>query len=268
MTVAPPSIRDHAGVMKLAEQVRAGNVRAISRLITLLENHDRDGIAALQLVVAGSPHAAVIGITGYPGAGKSTVVAQLVSAYRRLGMKVGVLAVDMSSPVTGGALLGDRIRMQEHTLDQGVYIRSMATRGQHGGLSLATSEAASVLKAAGYEVILIETIGVGQNEVDVVDIADTVVAVVAPGLGDEVQAMKAGLLEVADIIVVNKGDLIGADTALRDLRDCWPIVLRTIATSGEGMPELVAAIGEHQRSHDKNSEGVSPPAPMKRGCAR
>jgi LAO/AO transport system kinase len=166
-------------------------------------------------------------------------------------MKVGVLAVDMSSPVTGGALLGDRIRMQDHTLDHGVYIRSMATRGQHGGLSLATSDATSVLEAAGYQVILIETIGVGQNEVDVVDIADTVVAVVAPGLGDEVQAMKAGLLEVADIIVVNKGDLAGAETALRDLRDCWPTVLRTIATTGEGIPELVAAIAEHQRSHDR-----------------
>jgi LAO/AO transport system kinase len=269
MTVSNPlCVRDNAGIMNLAEQVRAGSVRAISRLITLLENHDQDGIAALQLLVSGSLHAAVIGITGYPGAGKSTVVAQLVTAYRRLGMKVGVLAVDMSSPVTGGALLGDRIRMQEHTLDHGVYIRSMATRGQHGGLSLTTSDATSVLEAAGYQVILIETIGVGQNEVDVVDIADTVVAVVAPGLGDEVQAMKAGLLEVADIIVVNKGDLAGAETALRDLRDCWPTVLRTIATTGEGIPELVAAIAEHQRSHNRNDKNVSPPAPMKRGCAR
>ncbi len=269
MTVSQPlSVRDNAVVTNLVEQVRAGSVRAISRLITLLENHDQDGTAALHLLVSGSFHTAVIGITGYPGAGKSTVVAQLIAAYRRLGMKVGVLAVDISSPVTGGALLGDRIRMQEHTLDHGVYIRSMATRGQHGGLSRATSDAASVLEAAGYEVILIETIGVGQNEVDVVDIADTVVAVVAPGLGDEVQAMKAGLLEVADIIVVNKGDLAGAETSLRDLRDCWPTVLRTIATTGEGIPELVAAIAEHQRSHDRNDKGVSPPAPMKRGCAR
>jgi LAO/AO transport system kinase len=165
-------------------------------------------------------------------------------------MKVGVLAVDISSPVTGGALLGDRIRMQEHTLDREVYIRSMATRGHHGGLARATSDAALVLEAAGYDVILIETIGVGQNEVDVVDVAHTVVAVVAPGLGDEVQAMKAGLLEVAHIVVVNKGDIAGADTTLRDLRDWCPIVLRTVATTGEGIQDLVAAIAEHQRLRD------------------
>ena len=258
MTVAEPlSMKDNAGVTGLVDEVRAGNVRAVSRLITLLESRDRDGRAALDLLVRHLPHAAVIGITGYPGAGKSTVVAQLVTAYRRLGMKVGVLAVDISSPITGGALLGDRIRMQEHTLDQGVYIRSMATRGQHGGLAVATRDAASVLRAAGYEVILIETIGVGQNEIDVLDLADTVVAVVAPGLGDEVQAMKAGLLEVAHIVVVNKGDLSGADTTLRDLRDCYPTALKTIATSGEGIPELVAAIAEHQRQQGKNSQGVS-----------
>jgi LAO/AO transport system kinase len=172
-------------------------------------------------------------------------------------MKVGVLAVDISSPVTGGALLGDRIRMQEHTLDHGVYIRSMATRGHHGGLAQATSDAALVLEAAGYEVILIETIGVGQNEVEVIDVAHTVVAIVAPGLGDEVQAMKAGLLEVAPIVVVNKGDLAGADSTLRDLRDWCPTVLRTIATTGEGIAELVAAIAEHQRLHDLLGPSVS-----------
>jgi LAO/AO transport system kinase len=222
----------------------------------LLESQSQEGVAILRLLVSGPRRAAVIGITGYPGAGKSTVVAQLVAAYRRVGMKVGVLAVDISSPVTGGALLGDRIRMQEHTLDHGVYIRSMATRGHHGGLAHATSDATLVLEAAGYEVILIETIGVGQNEVDVVDLAHTVVAVVAPGLGDEVQAMKAGLLEVAHIVVVNKGDLAGADTALRDLRDWYPTVLRTVATTGEGIPELVAAIAEHQRLRDLHSSSA------------
>lgn len=258
--------RDHAGVMNLAEQVRAGSVRAISRLITRLENGDQEGSAALHLLVSAPSRAAIIGITGYPGAGKSTVVTQLVTAYRRLGLKVGVLAVDISSPVTGGALLGDRIRMQEHILDRDVYIRSMASRGQHGGLSRATNDAASVLKAAGYEVILIETVGVGQNEIDVVDSADTVVAVVAPGLGDEVQTMKAGLLEVADIIVVNKADLAGAETALRDLQDCYPAVLQTIATTGEGIPGLVEAISEHQRSLKKNDNGVYLPAPMTRGA--
>ncbi|MEK7763700.1 MAG: methylmalonyl Co-A mutase-associated GTPase MeaB [Nitrospirota bacterium] len=236
--------------LALAERVKAGDVRCVARVITLLENQDPSGVAILQLLVSGLRRAAVIGITGYPGAGKSTVVAQLVAAYRRIGMKVGVLAVDISSPVTGGALLGDRIRMQEHTLDHGVYIRSMASRGHHGGLARATRDATAVLEAAGYDVILIETIGVGQNEVDVVDLAHTVVAVVAPGLGDEVQAMKAGLLEVAHIVVVNKGDLEGADATLRDLREWCPIVLRTVATTGEGITDLVAAIAEHQRLHD------------------
>ena len=236
--------------LALTDRVKAGNVRALSRLITLLENQHPDGIAVLRQLTSGSPRAAVIGITGYPGAGKSTLVAQLVAAYRRSGMKVGVLAVDISSPVTGGALLGDRIRMQEHTLDPNVYIRSMATRGHHGGLARATSDTTVVLEAAGYEVIVIETIGVGQNEVEVMDVAHPVVAVVAPGFGDEVQAMKAGLLEVAHIVVVNKGDQAGADTTLRDLRDWCSTVLRTVATTGEGIPELVEAIAEHRRLRD------------------
>ena len=251
-----PTRREVGDSLALADRVKAGDVRAVSRMITLLENQDPGGGAIRRLLVSGTRRAAVIGITGYPGAGKSTVVAQLVAAYRRLGMKVGVLAVDISSPVTGGSLLGDRIRMQEHTLDRQVYIRSMATRGHHGGLAHATSDATFVLEAAGYEVILIETIGVGQNEVDVVDLARTVVAVVAPGLGDEVQAMKAGLLEVAHIVVVNKGDLAGADSTLRDLRDWYPTVLRTIATTGEGIPGLVAAIAEHQRLRDLQSSSA------------
>lgn len=248
--------REAGDALALADLVKAGEVRAVSRVITLLESQSPAGIAILRLLASDSHRAVVIGITGYPGAGKSTVVAQLVAAYRGLGMKVGVLAVDISSPVTGGALLGDRIRMQEHTLDHGVYIRSMATRGHHGGLARATSDAVLVLEAAGYEVILIETVGVGQNEVDVVDVAHTVVAVVAPGLGDEVQAMKAGLLEVAPIVVVNKGDLAGADSTLRDLRDWYPTVLRTVATTGEGIPDLVAAIAEHQRLRDLQGSPV------------
>jgi len=245
-----PPLRDTTDMATVADRVKAGNVRAVSRLITLLECRNPDGVGILRLLGSGSPRAAVIGITGYPGAGKSTMVSQLVAAYRRSGMKVGVLAVDTSSPVTGGALLGDRIRMQDHTLDHGVYIRSMATRGHHGGLAQATTDATLVLDAAGYEVILIETIGVGQDEVEVVDLAHTVVAVVAPGLGDEVQAMKAGLLEVAHIVVVNKGDLAGAESTLRDLRDSCPTAVRTVATTGEGIPELVAAIAEHQRLRD------------------
>lgn len=236
-------------VANLAEQVKAGNVRAASRLITWLENHSGDR-AALPLLGQSSGKAMIIGVTGYPGAGKSTVVDRLVSVYRRRGLKVGVLAVDISSPVTGGALLGDRIRMQEHALDREVYVRSMATRGYHGGLAPATGDAVRVLEAAGYEVILVETIGVGQNEVDIIDLAHTVVAVVAPGLGDEVQAMKAGLLEIAHIIIVNKGDLPGADRTLRDLRGWYPNVLRAVATTGEGIPELAAAIAEQHRSRD------------------
>ncbi len=241
-----PFMCDLHDLVNLAERVRAGNVRAVSRLISLLESHPgaREALRFLNYTSRGTM---VIGVTGYPGAGKSTVVDRLVSHYRQNGSKVGVLAVDISSPVTGGALLGDRIRMQEHALDRGVYIRSMATRGHHGGLAQATGDAALVLEAAGYEVILIETIGVGQNEVDIVNLAHTVVAVVAPGLGDEVQAMKAGLLEVANIVVVNKGDLPGADNTLRDLQEWCPNVLRTVATTGEGIPELAAAIMEQRQ---------------------
>jgi len=241
------SILDINDVAHLAEQVSSGNIRAVSHLISLLENHSgaREVLHFLNHTLRKTM---VIGVTGYPGAGKSTVVDRLISFYRRQGVKVGVLAVDISSSVTGGALLGDRIRMQEHALDRDVYVRSMATRGYHGGLAPATGDAVLVLEAAGYEVILIETIGVGQNDVDIIDLAHTVVAVVAPGLGDEVQAMKAGLFEVAHIIVVNKGDLPGADRAARDLREWYPNVLRTVATTGEGIPELAAAIAEQQRS--------------------
>jgi LAO/AO transport system kinase len=158
-----------------------------------------------------------------------------------------VLAVDVSSAMTGGALLGDRIRMQEHVLDSGVYIRSMATRGHPGGLARTTDAARLVLEAAGYDVVLIETVGVGQNEADIMKSAPTVIAVVAPGLGDEVQAMKAGLLELAHIIVVNKGDHPGADKTVRDLREWCPTVIATVATTGEGLSELLAAIAAHQR---------------------
>lgn len=241
----------------LATLVRSGNIRALSRLISLLEDQHPDGTAALRLLSPNLRSATVIGVTGYPGAGKSTLVDQLVTAYRRLGMKVGVLAVDVSSSVTGGAVLGDRIRMQHHVLDREVYIRSMATRGHSGGLAQATGAAELVLEAAGYEVILIETIGVGQNEGDVTKVAHTVLAVVAPGLGDEVQAMKAGLLETAHIVVVNKGDLAGADSTIRDLREWYPTVIRTVATTGEGIPELLAAIAARQRLRDLGRDSVT-----------
>jgi LAO/AO transport system kinase len=242
--------RDLTDADALAQKVMAGEIRAVSRLITLLENRDPNGFSALRLLGAVPRRAEVIGITGYPGTGKSTLIDRLISAYRRLGKRVGVLAVDISSPRTGGAVLGDRIRMQDHTDDRRVYIRSMATRGHQGGLAQATRDGLHVLEAAGYDVVLIETVGVGQNEIDIVHVAQTVVAVVVPGLGDEIQAMKAGLVEVADIIVVNKGDMAGVDAALRDLREWCPHVLRTVAVKGEGVPELISAIAEHQRLRD------------------
>ncbi|MCA1958225.1 MAG: methylmalonyl Co-A mutase-associated GTPase MeaB [Nitrospira sp.] len=234
----------------LAERVRQGQVRAVARLITLLERGKQEGRDALRLLEADTSRAAIIGVTGYPGAGKSTIIDQLVAAYRRLGHKVGVLAVDMTSPFTGGALLGDRIRMQQHALNPGVFIRSLATRGHRGGVAAVTGEAVSVLEAAGYDVILIETVGVGQGELDIAVVAPTVVAVVAPALGDEVQAMKAGLLEVAHVIVVNKGDHPDADRTLRELNEWHRSVLKVTATTGEGIPALIAAIAEQQRLRD------------------
>lgn len=242
--------------VRLAERVESGDVRAVSRLITLLENREPAGQSAFERLKSVPPRATVIGITGYPGAGKSSVIDQLTTAYRRQGKTVGILAVDATSPRTGGALLGDRIRMQDHAQDGGVFIRSMATRGHVGGLARATHEAVRVLEAAGYKVILIETVGVGQAEVAVADVARTVVAVVAPGLGDEIQAMKAGLLEVAHIVAVNKGDREGADSTITDLQEWVPRVIRTVAIKGEGIPELIEAIAEHQRIVDLS--GKSP----------
>lgn len=241
-------LREKGRAAALAEQVKSGNVRALSRLLTLLECEHPDGAEGLRLLTLEAQPRSVIGVTGYPGAGKSTLINALVGAYRRQGKKVAVLAVDVSSAVTGGALLGDRIRMQQHALDPGVYIRSMATRGTQGGLARSTDAARRVLEAAGYDIILIETVGVGQNEGDIVKIAPTVVAVVAPGLGDEVQAMKAGLLELAHIIVVNKGDHPGAASTVRDLREWCSTVIGTVATTGEGLSELLSAIVAHQQT--------------------
>jgi LAO/AO transport system kinase len=236
-----------ADAVELANRVKAGEIRAVSRLISFLENQDPTGLAALRALGSDLRRAPVVGITGYPGVGKSTVVTQLAKVYRRRGLTVGILAIDSSSPVTGGALLGDRLRMQEHAVDPGVFIRSMANRGQRGGLAPATCEAVVVLERAGYDVILVETVGVGQTDVDVADVAGTVVMVVAPGLGDEIQAMKAGLLEVAHIVVVNKADLDGAEATVQDLRQWCPTVLKTVATKGEGIEELVQAIADQQR---------------------
>lgn len=232
----------------LAARVQAGEVRAVSRLISLIENDSPEASAILAQFPRTPASAVVIGITGYPGAGKSTLIDQLVRAYRRQGKTVGVLAVDVSSPLTRGAILGDRIRMQDHAGDPGVYIRSMATRGHAGGLARATNDAARVLQAAGFDIVLIETIGVGQAEVDIAGVADLVVLVVTPGLGDDVQAMKAGILEMVHIIVVNKADREGADTTAQALEDWTPQVLKTVAVKGEGIEALVEALAAFHRT--------------------
>ena len=253
-SAAAESRNDMKDAWVLAGHVRSGDVRAVSRLITLLENGHSAGAAGLRLLSSDGRRNTIIGITGYPGAGKSTLIDALITAYRARGMKVAVLAVDVSSAVTGGAILGDRIRMQKHALDPCVYIRSMATRGHQGGLARTTQDAARVMQAAGYDVVLIETVGVGQNEADVLNIAPTVVAVVAPGLGDEVQALKAGLLEVAHIVVVNKGDHSDAESTVRDLREWCSVVVSTVATTGKGLPELLGAITAHQQ-HRNDAKG-------------
>ena len=233
----------------LAVRIEQGDLRALARGLTGVES----GTLDVEAVVAALPRPAApaqrVGITGPPGVGKSTLVSALTTAWRQRGARVGVLAIDPSSPFTGGALLGDRIRMQAHHGDEGVYIRSMASRGEAGGLAAATYDAADLLEAAGFSPVLIETVGVGQGEVEVCRIADTTLVVLAPGSGDAVQAMKVGLLEIADVVVVNQGDREGADAlvgALRaslDLRPGGaPPIVTTVATTGDGVGDLLVEI--------------------------
>ncbi len=238
------------------ERARAGDVRALARLLSLLEDGSdqvRSVLTELMPYVGG---ARVIGLTGAPGVGKSTVTGALVAAFRAAGRRVAVLAVDPSSPFTGGALLGDRIRMQEHATDEGVFIRSMASRGHLGGLAAATPQAIRMLDAAGFDPVIIETVGVGQAEVAVASLADSVAVLLAPGMGDAVQAAKAGILEVADLFVVNKADRPDSQQVVRDLRtmialanrgeDDWkPPIVATVAVRGEGTGELVARLDAH-----------------------
>jgi LAO/AO transport system kinase len=245
-------------VGRLVERLRGGDGRAVARLISLVEDGAREQLREVaEALNPSSGKAQVIGLTGAPGVGKSTLADALVGAYRGAGHTVGVLAVDPTSPFTGGALLGDRVRMQRHALDEGVYIRSMATRGHLGGLAWATPQAVRVLDAAGCEVILVETVGVGQAEVEVAGLADTTLVVLAPGFGDAVQVAKAGILEVADLFVVNKADKDGAGNVARDLRQMlhlgaerqWSVpVLLTVAERGEGIDGLVDGIASH-RAH-------------------
>jgi LAO/AO transport system ATPase len=250
--------RRSADVPTLVGRAREGDPRAVARLISLVEDASpllREVAAAL---APHTGHARVIGLTGSPGVGKSTSTSALVRLLRAAGHRVGVLAVDPSSPFSGGALLGDRVRMQDHATDSGVFIRSMASRGHLGGLAWATPQAVRVLDAAGCDVVLIETVGVGQAEVQVASTADSTLVLLAPGMGDGIQAAKAGILEVADIFVVNKADRDGADQTVRDLRymlslggrhseaGAWrPPILKTVAATGDGMAEVVEAIDNH-----------------------
>lgn len=253
---AGPPGRRSADVVDLVRRARTGEPRAIARLISLVEEDSPDLPKLAALLTPYGGHARIVGITGPPGVGKSTSTSALIAALRSAGSRVGVLAVDPSSPFSGGALLGDRIRMAEHATDDGVFIRSMATRGQLGGLSAAVPQALRVLESAGLDVVLLETVGVGQSEIEVVGLADTTVVVLAPGMGDSIQAAKAGILEIADIYVVNKADRDGAAELSRQLRQLqsmsdggrgWrPPILHTVATTGAGIPELGAAIETHR----------------------
>jgi LAO/AO transport system kinase len=258
----------------LAERARGGERRALARLLTEVEDRSAAGEAALRILypLAGAAH--LVGVTGAPGAGKSTLVAALVAAVRRTGRPVAVIAIDPSSPITGGALLGDRVRMQQFAGDPDVFIRSMASRGHVGGLATSSVAAAAVLDACGFPLVFIETVGTGQAEVEVAAIADTTVVVQAPEMGDEVQAIKAGLLEVADIVVVNKGDRPGAQRAAAQLRAMLtvgvrhdraavlagrpqpkrPDVLLATALTGEGVPELLAALDRRAAARASGSD--------------
>ena len=244
----------------LIQRALEGQRLAVGRLISLVEDGGADLGRIMQQLYPRTGAAYSVGITGAPGAGKSTLTEKLVGRARRDDLKVGVLAIDPSSPFSGGALLGDRVRMQSHALDGDVFIRSMATRGHLGGISLATPEAMRVLEASGKELIVIETVGVGQAEVEITDACDTTLVVVNPGWGDAVQAAKAGLMEIADVFVVNKADRAGAKDAVRELKQMlsmseaeWrPEIVQTIATKGEGIDELWAAIEKHRDYQESN----------------
>lgn len=241
-----------------AAQIRAGDVRAISRAVSAIENRTAEAELLLKELFPYTGRACCVGVTGAPGTGKSTLVDKLAAHYRAVKKSVGIIAVDPSSPFTGGAILGDRIRMQGHAADEGIFIRSMATRGYLGGLAQATSDATLLLDAAGKDMILVETVGVGQGEIEIVRLADCTLVVLVPGMGDDVQSLKAGLMEIADIFVINKSDRDGAERFEEQLRailqlvperDGWkPPVVRTVATENKGVDELarqIALFREH-----------------------
>ena len=249
----------------LSERLLAGDPRAVARAISLIEDEDPAGAELIRRIFAGTGQAYIIGVTGPPGAGKSTLVDRLIAQIRKTGQTVGVVAVDPTSPFSGGAILGDRVRMQAHAGDAGVFIRSMATRGHLGGLARSTGEVAVVLDAAGKDIVLIETVGVGQDEVDIVRTADVSIVTIVPGTGDEVQALKAGIMEIADIFVVNKADREGADRTVTSIEAMlslhnfaageWrPPIVKTEATTGRGVAELLETI-ERFKAHTAGSQG-------------
>ena len=258
---------DRDEVRNVVAAVRLGNPRALGRLISLIEN----GSPALPMIMKelapDTGHAHIVGLTGAPGVGKSTTVTGLVSALRERGERVGVLAVDPSSPFSGGALLGDRVRMQEHALDRDVYIRSMATRGHLGGLTVATPQALRAFDAAGFDTVIAETVGVGQSELEVAEMADTIIVLLAPGMGDGIQAAKAGILEIADIFVVNKSDRDGAQALVRELRtmialadrgprDWKPPIVMTVAYQNRGIGDLLEAIDRFRASQTETGRAA------------
>jgi LAO/AO transport system kinase len=239
------------------ERIRTGDVRALARAISAIEDARPESLALLKALFPFSGQARVIGLTGAPGAGKSTLVDQMAREYRKMERSIGIIAVDPTSPYTGGAILGDRIRMQSHHADPGIYIRSMATRGFLGGLARATTDVATVLDASGKDLVLIETVGVGQDEVDIVRLADITVVILVPGMGDDVQTIKAGIMEIADLFVINKSDREGADRVEREIRamqmlshrnDKWtPPIVKTVAVEAKGVTELIRAISNYDQ---------------------
>ena len=249
----------------LVDRIAAGDTRAVARAISKVEDVSKDASQLMKSIFPLTGRGVVIGITGAPGAGKSSLVDKLALHYRRLGERVGIVAVDPSSPFSGGAILGDRIRMQTLGLDSGVFIRSMATRGNLGGLARSTVDAVSILDAAGYAKIIIETVGVGQDEVEVVKAADVSVVVLVPGMGDDIQAIKAGIMEIGDVFVINKADREGVNTTEKELEallslaardDAWePPIVKTVATASKGIQELAAAIEKYRAFHLQTDSG-------------
>jgi LAO/AO transport system kinase len=244
------------------ERVRSGDVRAVARAISAIEDNTAEAQQLLQALFPHSGRAHVIGVTGSPGAGKSTLVDHLAREYRNQQKTVGIVAVDPTSPYTGGAILGDRIRMQAHHADTGIYIRSMATRGFLGGLARTTADETTALDASGKDIVIVETVGVGQDEIDIVRLADVTIVILVPGMGDDVQSIKAGIMEIADIFVINKSDRDGADRVEKEIRamqslamrhDNWtPPIVRTVASEGKGVAELAAAIAQFEQFLDKH----------------